>query len=69
MCQVYFEPPCIVNQLQVDIEMSFIKKENIYALIEELLQYAWPDHLPPIQLPFPRMSYKQAIDQVRFLPY
>ncbi|XP_072016673.1 aspartate--tRNA ligase, mitochondrial-like [Amphiura filiformis] len=48
---------------QVDIEMSFINKEGIQALIEELLQYAWPDNLPSIHLPFPRMTYAQAMDQ------
>ncbi|KAK2145014.1 hypothetical protein LSH36_709g01030 [Paralvinella palmiformis] len=48
---------------QLDIEMSFVNQEDIKRLIEDLLEYCWPDHLPPIERPFPRMTYGQAIAQ------
>jgi aspartyl-tRNA synthetase len=46
---------------QVDIEMSFVTQEGIKCLIEEMLAYSWPTHLPQLSVPFPRMSYADAI--------
>ncbi len=49
---------------QVDIEMSFIDREDIYALIEGLLQRVWRVALGrEIPLPFPRMSFFDALDR------
>jgi aspartyl-tRNA synthetase len=49
---------------QVDIEMSFITREDIYNLIEGLLRRVWKTALNiDIQTPFPRMPYKEAIDR------
>ena len=49
---------------QIDIEMSFIDREDMYALIEGLVARIWKDTLGvEIQTPFPRMSYKDAMDQ------
>ena len=44
--------------------MSFVNKEGIYALIEELLLHSWPENLPKLQVPFPRMTYAQAMQEV-----
>ncbi|MEX0325913.1 MAG: aspartate--tRNA ligase [Puniceicoccaceae bacterium] len=49
---------------QIDIEMSFIDREDMYTLIEGLLQRIWKACLDiDIPTPFPRMSYKDAMDQ------
>ncbi|XP_038063597.1 aspartate--tRNA ligase, mitochondrial-like [Patiria miniata] len=48
---------------QVDIEMSFTSKEDLYAMIEQLLEYSWPRDKPKLETPFPRMSYSQAMDE------
>jgi aspartyl-tRNA synthetase len=49
---------------QIDIEMSFIDREDMYALIEGLVARIWKDTLNiDIPTPFPRMSYKDAMDQ------
>ena len=49
---------------QVDIEMSFIDREDIYALIEGLLKRVWKTALNmDIQTPFKRMSFNEAISR------
>jgi aspartyl-tRNA synthetase len=49
---------------QIDIEMSFIDREDMYALIEGLVARIWKDTLGhEIQTPFPRMSYHDAMNQ------
>ena len=49
---------------QVDIEMSFIEREDIYALIEGMLKRVWKEVLNvDIPTPFPRMPYKEAMDR------
>lgn len=49
---------------QVDIEMSFIEREDIYALIEGMLKRVWKDVLNvDIPTPFPRMPYQEAMDR------
>jgi aspartyl-tRNA synthetase len=49
---------------QVDIEMSFIEREDIYALIEGLLKRVWKTALDmDIPTPFKRLSYREAIDR------
>jgi len=44
---------------QLDIEMSFAGREEIVALIEDLLVFCWPDTL---QTPFEQMYYNDAMD-------
>ncbi|RWS29773.1 aspartate--tRNA ligase-like protein [Leptotrombidium deliense] len=44
---------------QVDIEMSFTNRESVMELIENLLKASLPFE---VNLPFPRLSYKEAID-------
>jgi aspartyl-tRNA synthetase len=49
---------------QVDIEMSFIEREDIYALIEGLLKRVWKTALGmDIQTPFKRLSYEEALNR------
>jgi aspartyl-tRNA synthetase len=49
---------------QIDLEMSFIDREDMYALIEGLLARIWQDTIGvEIRTPFPRMSYRDAMDQ------
>jgi aspartyl-tRNA synthetase len=48
---------------QIDIEQSFVDREGMYALIEGLLARIWKDVLDiDLPLPFPRMSYDQAMN-------
>ncbi|MGA1235791.1 MAG: aspartate--tRNA ligase [Limisphaerales bacterium] len=49
---------------QIDVEMSFIEREDIYALIEGLLKRAWKVALDrDIPTPFPRMPFEEAINR------
>jgi aspartyl-tRNA synthetase len=49
---------------QIDIEMSFIEREDIYNLIEGLLKRVWKVALNvDIPTPFKRLVYKDAIDR------
>ena len=49
---------------QIDIEMSFIEREDIYNLIEGLLKRVWKTALNiDVPTPFKRMSFKDAIDR------
>ena len=49
---------------QVDIEMSFIEREDIYALIEGLLKRVWKTALGvDIPTPFKRISFYEALNR------
>lgn len=49
---------------QVDIEMSFIDREDIYALIEGLLRRVWKTALDmDIPTPFKRISFEEALNR------
>lgn len=49
---------------QIDIEASFITPEDIYELIEGLLQRAYRDSLGvEIPTPFPRLTWREAMDK------
>jgi aspartyl-tRNA synthetase len=49
---------------QLDIELSFIDREDMYALIEGLMQRIWQEVLGvQISTPFPRMSYADAMNR------
>jgi aspartyl-tRNA synthetase len=49
---------------QVDLEMSFIDREDMYALIEGLLQTVWQETLgEEIKTPFLRMPYHEAMNR------
>ncbi|MDE3229111.1 MAG: aspartate--tRNA ligase, partial [Chloroflexota bacterium] len=49
---------------QIDIEMSFIDREDIYALVEGLLKRVWKTALNiDIPTPFKRLSFQEAINR------
>jgi aspartyl-tRNA synthetase len=49
---------------QVDIEMSFIEREDLYQLIEGLLKRIWKVALNlDVPTPFKRLSFKEALDR------
>jgi aspartyl-tRNA synthetase len=49
---------------QIDLEMSFVREEQIYELIEGWLVRLFRDLLGvELTVPFPRMSYAQAMEQ------
>jgi aspartyl-tRNA synthetase len=49
---------------QIDIEMSFIEREDIYAVIEGLLKRIWKTTLNiDIPTPFKRLCYQEAINR------
>ena len=49
---------------QVDIEASFITPEDIYNLVEGLLKRVYKESLDvDIPTPFPRMTWREAMDQ------
>ncbi len=49
---------------QIDLEMSFIDREDMYALIEGMLARIWKEVKGiEIATPFPRMPYREAMDR------
>jgi len=49
---------------QIDIEMSFVEKEDIYALTEGLMAAIFKRCLGrEIEVPFPRLSYAEAMER------
>lgn len=49
---------------QIDIELSFIEEEDIFELVESMLQYVF-DRTKGVSLslPFPRLSFKEAVEK------
>ncbi len=48
---------------QIDVEMSFINEEVVYSVHEELMAALWKKHLGiDVPVPFPRMTYKEALE-------
>uniref|UniRef100_A0A9L0T778 Aspartate--tRNA ligase, mitochondrial n=1 Tax=Equus caballus TaxID=9796 RepID=A0A9L0T778_HORSE len=45
----------------IDIEMSFVDQTGIQSLIEGLLQYSWPRDKDPVVVPFPSMTFAEAL--------
>ncbi|ACB75757.1 aspartate--tRNA ligase [Opitutus terrae] len=49
---------------QVDVEASFVTREDIYALFEGMLKKVWKDVLDvDIPTPFPRMAFHDAMNR------
>jgi aspartyl-tRNA synthetase len=49
---------------QIDIEMSFIEREDIYALIEALLKRVWKTALNlDVLTPFKRITFEEALNR------
>jgi aspartyl-tRNA synthetase len=48
---------------QIDIELSFVDREDMYALIEGMMKRIWKDTLDvDIPTPFPRMAFADAMN-------
>lgn len=52
---------CMLFWFQIDIEMSFVDQTGIQRLIEGLLQYSWPSDKDPVMVPFPSMTFAEAL--------
>ena len=49
---------------QIDIEMSFVDKDDVIDLTERMLQYAFKEAFGvEISIPFPRLSYFEAMER------
>ncbi|KAF5288014.1 hypothetical protein FQA39_LY15543 [Lamprigera yunnana] len=48
---------------QLDVEMSFTNIDGVISLIEELLQYCWPNCLKPLPVRFPKLTYEEAMEK------
>ena len=49
---------------QVDIELSFVTEELVWAMVEGLLKRVWQDVLGrELETPFPRLCYKEAMSR------
>ncbi|XP_053463346.1 aspartate--tRNA ligase, mitochondrial isoform X3 [Nycticebus coucang] len=46
---------------QIDIEMSFVDQTGIQRLIEGLLHHSWPSDKDPVMVPFPSMTFAEAL--------
>ncbi|GAB0096605.1 aspartate--tRNA ligase, mitochondrial [Sergentomyia squamirostris] len=46
---------------QLDIELSFTDREKVMDLIEGVIKYCWPTELGKVELPFPRLTYDEAM--------
>ncbi|HEV8242017.1 MAG TPA: aspartate--tRNA ligase [Thermoanaerobaculia bacterium] len=46
---------------QIDLEMSFVEEEDVYALVEGLFARIFPPVGIPVGIPFPRLPYAQAM--------
>ena len=59
-------PTASSSSRQIDIEMSFIEREDIYALIEGLLKRIWKTALNiDVPTPFKRLSFEEAHQPLR----
>jgi len=49
---------------QIDIEMSFVTAEDIYDIVERLLQYAFEKAAGiKVDIPFPRLTYSEVMER------
>ena len=49
---------------QIDLEMSFIDREDMYALVEGLMKRVWKDAVGvDVPTPFPRLSYNEVMNR------
>lgn len=42
--------------------MSFVDRDGVMSLIENLLTYSWPEESDSIKAPFKLMTYKDAME-------
>ncbi|MGH9856923.1 MAG: aspartate--tRNA ligase, partial [Acidobacteriota bacterium] len=48
---------------QIDLEMSFVEREDVISLVEPLMQRIFASAGFSIELPFPRLTYDEAMDR------
>ena len=48
---------------QVDIEMSFVTQDDVFAAVEPLMQAIFAANGESLETPFPRLSYAEAMDK------
>jgi aspartyl-tRNA synthetase len=48
---------------QVDIEMSFVRPEDVYEVVEEIIAEMFREIGVEVQRPFPRMPYAEVMDR------
>nr|MDK6825537.1 amino acid--tRNA ligase-related protein [Lactobacillus gasseri] len=48
---------------QLDMEMAFVGQEDVIAMAERVLKDVWAAAGHDIQIPFNRISYKDAMDK------
>ena len=49
---------------QLDLEMSFVDEEEIYAVLETMISAAWESGFGrPLPTPWPRMPYREAMER------
>lgn len=48
---------------QLDIEMSFVTQEDVIEIAEDLLKAVWKTAGYDIEIPFPRMPFKEAMER------
>jgi aspartyl-tRNA synthetase len=46
---------------QLDLEMSFVEQEDVLSLTEQLMAEVWRDAGHEVELPFPRVPYREAL--------
>ena len=53
-----------LEHTQIDIEMSFVSREDIFAVVESMLAYVFEKTLDcKLKIPFERMSYEDALNR------
>jgi aspartyl-tRNA synthetase len=52
-----------LEHTQLDMEMSFVDRDDVFSLVEELYAGIWNEFLGyKVKMPFPRLPYKTAIE-------
>jgi len=46
---------------QLDLEMSFPRQDDVFGVIEQVMQRAWTVARVEVKMPFPRMEYREAV--------
>ncbi|MFH1895037.1 MAG: aspartate--tRNA ligase [archaeon] len=51
---------------QLDLEMSFVEEEDVFALLEKMMQFVFENALnEKISIPFPRMTYAESMKKYK----
>ncbi|GAG25789.1 unnamed protein product, partial [marine sediment metagenome] len=53
-----------LEHTQIDIEMSFVSSEDVFALTEDMLSHVFKETMPvELSTPFPRLPYSEAMER------